>query len=305
MAAQAQTFSYSSGSLLIGVRSTAGGTYDLVVNAGPVAGFINLPVGTKVTVTSLSGSLLQSAFSDTNNLSFSAFGCIDSGTDENTLFMSRARVDLNLQSSPWRRYTFDSQGSVVSKINGVGNGAYYLGLAQAAGPNNTTTAIVETESANVAPTYSYRSMLGNLLNWGGSFQGNPEQSTPADFTTSGQPVRADFYWLPPGGTASSHPAGTYLGYFEFNTNGVLTYTAGPSASVVVAPQIVSITRAGNLATINFTTGSAGTYTLRASSDMTAPRASWATLGSVSGNGQTNSLSETTTADVRYYIISAQ
>jgi len=302
---QAQTFSYNNGDLLIGVRAAAGGSSDLVVNAGPVSAFTNLTAGTKITITSLSGSLLQSAFGDTNSLSWSAFACIDSGVDESTLFMSRSRSDVNAQSTPWRRYTLDSQGSVVAKINGVGVGAFNLGLLQSAGPNNSTTAIVEPESANVAPTYSYRSMLGNLLNWGGTFQGNPEQNTAAGFTNSGQAVRADFYWLPPGGTASSHPAGNYLGYFEFNTNGVLTYTAGPSASVVVAAHIVSITRVGNLATVNFTTGSAGTYTLRASSDLTIPRASWAILGSVSGNGLTNALSETTAATARYYTISAQ
>jgi hypothetical protein len=305
VASPAQTFNYNNGDLLIGVRTTAGSTYDLVVNAGPVSAFTNLTVGTKITISSLTGTQLQAAFSETNNLSWAAFACIDSGTDENTLFMSRARMNLEAQSSPWRRYTLDSQGSVVAKINGVGIGAYSLGLAQAAGPNNTTTAIVEPESANVAPNYSYRAMLGNLLNWGGTFQGSPEQDTAANFTTASVPARSDFYWLPPGGTASTHPAAAYLGYFDFNTNGVLTYTAGPSAAVVVAAQIVSITRVGHQASIQFTTGAAGTYTLRAASDLTVPRTSWVTLGSVSGDGLTHSLSETTTADLRYYSISAQ
>jgi hypothetical protein len=311
MAAQAQTFSYNHGDVLIGIRNTAGGANDLVINAGPVAAFTNLAIGGKITITSLTGTLLNSAFADTNNLSWSAFAALDAAgsAEENTLFMTRARADLNTQSTPWRRYTFDSQGNVVGKINGVGTGAYSLGLAQAAGPNNTPTALVEPEAASVAPTYSYRSMLGSaqatFLNWDGTFQGTPEQSTAADFTTAGQPVRADFYLLPPGGTPSSHPAGTYLGYFEFSTNGVLTYTAGPSASVVVAPQITGIVRNGNTAMVTFTTGSGGTYTLRATSDLTTVRANWTALGTVSGNGQTNSLSDTTTATSRFYFISAQ
>lgn len=309
IASQAQTFQYNNGDLLIGFRKTSGGASDLVINAGPVSAFTNLTAGTKITITSLTGSLLNAAFSDTNNLSWSAFACFDAAypvfADQKTLFMTSPRSDVNTQTDPWVRYTATSQNNVVAKINGVGTGGYYLGLAAAAGPNNTTTALVEPESANAAPTYSYYSMLGASLNWGGTFQGNPEQQTPADFTTGGQVVRSDFYWLPPGGTASSHPAGTYLGYFEFNTNGVLTYTAGPSAAVVVAPHITNVTRVGTLSTVYFTTGSAGTYTLRASSDVTLPRASWATLGNVSGNGATQSLSETTSADTRFYMISAQ
>lgn len=300
MVSQAQTFSYNNGDLLIGFRATAGGTYDLVVNAGPVSTFTNLATGSKITISSLSGSLLKAAFGDTNNLSWSAFADIDK-----TNFMTRARADLNTQSDPWGRYSSTSQGTTASKINGVGTGAYNLGLAQAAGPNNTATALVEPESANAAPTYSYFSMLGAGLNWGGSFQGNPEQDTPAGFTTGGQPVRADFYWLIPGGTTVSHPPGTYLGYFEFNTNGVMTYTAGPSVSVTVRAQIVSITRVGNTATISFTTGSSGTYTLLATSDPTVPRASWTVVSSVAGNGLTNSIPETSTSTARYYTISAQ
>lgn len=297
---QAQTFSYNNGDVLIGFRNTAGGTYDLVINAGPVSTFTNLPVGNKITITSLTGSLLKAAFSNTNNLSWSVFANIGK-----TNFMSSPRSDLNTQSTPWGSYTATSQGNAAAKINGVGTGAYNIGLGLPASANNTTTALVEPESANAAPTYSYYSLLGVGLNWGGTFQGDPEQSTSATFTTDGQPVRADFYWLVPGGTSVSHPPGAYLGYFEFNTNGVLTYTSGPSASVLVTPQIVSITRVGTTSTVYFTTGSTGTYTLRASSDLTTPVASWATLTSVSGNGLTNSLQEIITSSPRYYRISAQ
>ena len=304
---QAQTFSYNVGDLLIGFRQTAGGTYDLVINAGPVSTFTNLATGGKIVITSLTGSLLKSAFTTTNGLSWSAFACYDASvpSQKNTLFMSRPRADVNTQSDPWGRYTSTSQGNTVSRLNGAGNGAYYIGQASPAGANNAPTVLVESESLNVSPTFSYYSMLGATLNWGGYFQGNPEQNTPATFTADGQVVRSDFYWLVSGGAASSHPAGTYLGYFDFNTNGVLTYTAGPSTSVLVPPAIVSIVRTNTTTTVSFTTGSSGTYSLLATNNLAAAHTNWPVVGSVAGNGLTNSISETNASSQRFYLISAQ
>ena len=77
------------------------------------------------------------------------------------------------------------------------------------------------------------------------------------------------------------------------------------AAGVTTPVITTITRVGSLSTVNFTTGSSGTYTLRASSSLTTPIASWTTLGSVSGNGAVQSLTETITTTPRFYRISAQ
>jgi hypothetical protein len=302
---QAQTFSYNVGDLLIGFRQTAGGTYDLVINAGPVSTFTNLVTGGKIVITSLAGSLLKSAFTTTNGLSWSAFACYDASvpSQKNTLFMSRPRADVNTQSDPWVRASTTSQGTVISKVNGVGTGAYNIGSGLAAGANNTPAALVENESYGVAPTYSYNFMLGTSLRWGtpnGGFQGIPEQNTPDTFTTAGQLVRSDFYWLVPGSGA-----GTYLGYFDFNTNGVLTYTAGPSASILVPPAIVSIVRTNTTTTVSFTTGSSGTYSLLATNNLAAAHTSWPAVGSVPGNGLTNSISETNASSQRFYLISAQ
>ena len=73
-----------------------------------------------------------------------------------------------------------------------------------------------------------------------------EQTTPSNFVSSGQPVIADFYQLL---SANNGQLGTYFGYFTFKTNGVLTYTAGPS---IVPPTITSVTRTGTTTTIMFT-----------------------------------------------------
>jgi len=302
-----QTFTYAGGDLLIGLRQTAGGLNDVLINAGPVANFTNLPVGGKIVITSLTGTLLNSALNSTNGLSWSAFACFDTSATyplavQDSLFMTRARANVNTQSTAWKRYTDSAQGNVVAKINGVGDGGTIIGGGLPAGVENTPTVLVEPE----ANAKSYRAILGAALNWGGTFQGNPEQTTSDTFSEDGLVVRADFYWLLVGGDSTSHPAGTYLGYFELSPRGVLTYTAGPSPSVLVPPSIVSVVRTNGTTTVAFTTVSGSTYTLLASNDLSAPLVNWAAVGTaVTGNGLTNAISEANASPLRFYRIKAQ
>ncbi len=306
-ATNAQTFSYNNGDLLVGFRLTAGGNNDLVVRAGSAASFTNQTPGTTITIANLSGTLLKHAFGTTNDLAWSAFGCFDvtypDAAQQNTLFMTRARTDNNIQSSPWLRYIASAQGTTRAKVDGAGYGGNYIGASLPAAVNtNQPNYLIEAEALNVSPTFSYNSLLGVSGNWGGF--GITEQTTSSTFTTDGSPVRADLYWIVPGGTVVSHPPSTYLGYFQLSTSGALTFTAASIGSVTT-PVITGITRVGTLSTVNFTTGSSGTYTLRATSTLTTPKASWTVLGSVSGNNSVQSLTETTTTTPRFYMISAQ
>ena len=104
-------------------------------------------------------------------------------------------------------------------------------------------------------------MAANFNN--GTFSGNPENSTPGDFSTSGTVVRSDFYQMTP--TASLGKFGTFLGYFEFAPDGTMTYVAYPST----VPVISSISRSGAVSTINYTTGLYGTYTLRGTNTLSS------------------------------------
>jgi hypothetical protein len=124
--------------------------------------------------------------------------------------------------------------------------------------------------------------------------GNAEQTTPATFTTDGLPIRSDLYAMPPAAAAYTYQA-TYLGYFEFSTNGVLKYTAGPSAVTIPQPQIISITRTGDTTAVTFgpTTGSAN-YSLLGSTDITTPASSWSAIGSpVPGTGSNMTINDNT------------
>jgi hypothetical protein len=118
-------------------------------------------------------------------------------------------------------------------------------------------------------------------------------------------VRSDFYQLlSNSGTANNTP-GTFLGFFEFSTNGVMTYTSGPSAVVVPAPTITSFTRAGTTNVITFTTVSGGTYSLIGTNSLTIPVASWPVIGSsVIGTGSPMSITNVAADALNFYRIGA-
>jgi hypothetical protein len=307
LSAQAQTFQYNNGDVLIGFRNEASGTSDLVINAGPVSAFTNLLAtpGSTINITALAGAKLAAAFGQTNGLAWSASACFNvlAPAGQDTIFMSRQRSDYNNQSSPWVAKGDSEQDNTVAKIDLMGTGAVAIGGGIGANSvTNTTTSLIEPEGFGVAPKFSYLNVVktkplsqdpnsGRIYaNWLGTFQGNPEQLTDT------LPARADFYWMPANGTT------TYLGYFELSADGSLVFHSGPSP---FQSQITNIVRNGNNTTVYFTTGTTGTYTLLTSDDITLPLSSWTTVSSVSGDGSVKNLSDTTASAARFYAISAQ
>ena len=319
--AQAQ-FTYNDGigqygDLLVCFRPASSG-YNLVVDCGPVSGFTSLTTGQKITVapTYYSPSLL--AYTGTNNIYWSALARQAPGGSVGNIWVTRPRASLSTQSSPWPCKNSSQQNNAGSQIDSIGDDASNVaggGDPFGTSPANGNTYVVEPDGGNTTGGF-YNSYSFQMINkdgfgdldgnfWGDSGGVSLEQSTPANFTTAGQPVRADFYQLL---SVSNGLPATYLGYFELATNGVLTYTAGPSPTVVTAPRIISIIRSGTTNTIAFTTVSGGTYTLRGTNNLASGTAltNWPAIGSsLPGNGLTNSLAEVTTNSSRFYTITAQ
>ena len=300
---QANTFGYTNGNVLICFRKTPSGTADLIVNAGPISYFTNLAPNAKVSVNAYTGTQLGPV--GTNNLAWSAWAYFDYTASptglRNMMYMTSPRADLNTQTTPYYCETYNAQGGTISKLGAISagavNNANYSVL-------NTSTAVLESESYNYNNSaVSYLIGLGNTLDFRQTFQAAPDQYTPANFTTAGVPVRSDLYWLAP---ATGEPDAKFLGYFELSTNGLMTYTAYPSATVVT-PGGLHITRTGTTNRITFTTGSIGTYTLRGTNSLTSGTAmtNWPALSSVSGNGSSQTLSDVTTNSTRFYIITSQ
>lgn len=305
---QATTFGYTNGNVLLCFRKADPTTYnslggnDLVVNIGPIAYFTNLSANQKVTIANYTGTQLGQVA--TNSVGWSAWAFFDEslGATPNTLFMTRPRASLNIKTAPYAIKSHNSYGYVIGDLGSIVQGA----MDNAANNYSTfssSSAVLESDSWNEGEgsSLSYFSGLGATFDFYSSFQADPEQYTPANFTTSGKPLRSDFYWLYP--SSAPNLKAIYLGYFELSTNGVMTYTAYP----VDAPAIVSFTRNGTTSTVTFTTGTIGTYTLRGTNSLTSgtSKTNWPAISSVAGDGNNHSLSDVTASGNKFYIITAQ
>ena len=306
---QANTFGYTNGNVLICFRKATTGATNLVVNAGPISVFTNMNANQTMTIGAYTGAQLGQV--GTNSIAWSAWTYFDYTAPAglpNTIYMTKPRSSLNTQTTPYYRDKPSAQGLVASVLNSIVNGAAdeanYSGL-------NTSLTILEDSSYNLNnDRVSYYIGLASTLDFQGAFQSQPDQYTPANFTTSGTPVRADLYQLSPTNFISYVPTanrpGTFIGYFQLSTNGVMTYTAYPSPTVDT-PVILTVTRIGSTSTVTFTTGSIGTYTLRGTNILTSGTAktNWPAISSVSGNGSSQSLSDVTADSNKFYIITAQ
>jgi len=305
--AQAQ-FTYNSGDLLVCFRNVASPKYDLIVDAGPVSTFTNLAIGSKVTI---SYTTTQLAKVGTNNIAWSVCAAHYNYPVSDDTWLTKPRASLNTPTSPFNTGSPSRMSSIALDIDsgGLGFDATYISDTVI----NTATVVAETESGHenlsdiTGDCYYYWVGLPTAdgttpANFGGDAPGVVEQTTPANFSTSGKPVRADFYQLlSRSGTANNTP-GKYLGYFEFSTNGVMTYNAGPWI-----PTITTVSRKQTTNTISFTTVAGWTYSLFATNNLSAPRSTWpAVIGSSSffSTGTPQSLKDVTPSGSRFYLIKA-
>jgi hypothetical protein len=297
--------SYAVGDVLVCFRN--GGANDLVVDAGPISTFTNASPNQRISINQYTGG--QLAYVSTNAVSWSAFTWFDNSASPNwTLFVTKARTSLDVQTTPWQDKSSYSQsypaGRMATIPLGAADEAAYI-PSGAFSTLNMATAVLEGDISAGNSDYktgqSYRDALlgsyGGYFN--GTFEGNPENTTRANFTTKGMVVRSDFYQLTP---TSGYGLGKFLGYFEFSPNGTMTYVAYPTG----VPVIKSISRSGNTTTISYTTGTYGTYTLLGTNDLTAPIATWPVIATLStGDTLVHTATDTTTDNSRFYIITAQ
>jgi len=276
------------------------GGVDMVVDAGPVSAFTGATHNQVIPITQFTGSQLAQV--GTNSLSWSAFAW----QSDNTLFVTRARSSISQQSTPWPAASSPAQSGVVGQMQAIPPGALDE-LNLAIYPQSTSTAVVEEGSSTANQNYtdgiSYQDALTGSYgsDFDGKFAGNPENTTPSSFITAGKVVRSDFYQMTP--TGSQNVQGTWLGYFELNTNGAMSFVAKPTTP----PILSTFSRAGNTATITYKSGLYGTYTLLATNNMTAPLSTWPVVGGSlsSGDTATHTVQDTDSATNKFYIIVGQ
>jgi len=298
--AQGATFVYTPGDLLLGFRQT-GASADYIVDLGPASTYTNLSIGSHLT--NANTRLLAEAVPSPDGLRWSVSGYIRPNISTATLWVTRARSDTNVQSTPWNNQSAFTEGSTGGQIAGIGYGAN--------GNSGNHGTVNDTTNTYVSPYYDYTTQVESRQapndprgTFQSTFQGDAETVTADDFDSDpGNISRADLYVLNSGSGSAQ-----YLGYFDLKPSGQIVYTAGPSSTALpTQPVITGIVRQGNVTTVSFTTGSSGTYSLLFTNSvgLLTPASSWPVGGStVSGNGSVQSLQDTTTATNRYYKVQA-
>jgi hypothetical protein len=108
------------------------------------------------------------------------------------------------------------------------------------------------------------------------------------------------------------PGTTYnyraVGYNQYGLTNAVNFTfTTTGGGAVTTPVITAFYRSNNISFVSFTTGNSGTYTLRSTNNvgLSTARTNWPAISSVSGNGLTNTLQDTSPATDEFYTITAQ
>jgi hypothetical protein len=317
--ASAQPFVYQPNDLALGFRKTgtSQGTYEAVVNLGQASIYFGAAIGTTLTITNFSASqLTPSTFANLNNLSWSVFGYYSGSgfgasypsSAASTLWVTVPRANIAVRSADPTRLTRGQQASARSPISSILANAAYVSGDSGASAYNTATFV--RESIATYPLHLLTVWMGSIVDptvgtlndtWP---EGDLEITTPGSFTTA---VRSDLYEVRPLADASGSGPASYIGYFEFKSNGTMTFTR-EVASTAPAQVTLNVARTNNVSTISFGSASSVTYKLcfTNSAGLGAAVSTWPSLpGSISGDGTTKSFQDATTDPVRFYRVLEQ
>lgn len=284
--ASAQFFSYNEyGDVLAGFRKTGvnAGNYELVVDLGSVTNLLKLPIGTTTNITRFSPSQLTDAFPNGyGNLQWSAFSYFTGNSSwvtplgsfpKDTLWYTVPGTNINTQTQPPYRNSYQAQQATKSAIAGAGNGAtaisQELGVTNA---DNNTFLVREPVALDVihllttAIGDSTDSTIGDFGSGGSPLAQPVENTTPNSFTAA---QRSDFYQVCPFNeidpiTGLTNKTPYFVGYFILNPNGTMTFTRAAAAVVSNPPSVGAIfsavTNGFSPLTIVFTNTSSGSIT---------------------------------------------
>lgn len=236
------SLTYSRGDMILGFRS-APGDGDLEVNLGSVTQITSiLGSGQTLSFTNkFTSSNLAASVGTLNNTSWSVSAAVNaanviSGVARNTLWLTSARglnsADVNTQTTPWYSGSMVAQGNTVSPVLTIGYNAATYSSSVLASPNNTATAVVVPDGNQL----SYHAYIGDQGDFG-TAQGNIENTLGASFTTGGMAARSDFYHLTPDSSGTNT---TYLGFFELNQAGALSFVSVPESGTFAASLCVGL-----------------------------------------------------------------
>ncbi len=326
--ADAQPFTYKDSDLCLGFRKVTpySDNNQVVVNIGQASTYVNASIGTVLPISAFSASQLASpTFADLNNLSWSVFGWFTlpsanyPGYPAYTLWLTVPRTDNAVRSADANRYGATVQAVAKSKMGSILSGAAFISHDIGTSGTYNTAAFVR-ESIATYPTHLYSVWMGDLSDGTTGTLNDTWQDNNLEITTPGAfsgVVRSDLYEVRPlddghGGIVVDPHTGTtglayYVGYFEFNSNGTMTFTR-QAASTTPSQVTIKVARTNSVSTISFLSSSSVTYTLcfTNAAGLSTPASNWpAQSGTIAGDGTTKSFQDATTDPMRFYRVRAQ
>ncbi len=304
---------------------------EVLVDIGQASNYVSLAIGSRVQVPGFSASqLVPGSFSSFDNLSWAAMGWYVTGAGypgypSFTLWLTVPRTDNTARTADAVRYSFSAQSAVKGKMASIPANAVFV--SHAIGTSNVyNNATLVRESIASYPTHILSIWMGSLAdNTIGTLNdtwpdNNVENSTPTGFDGSANSVRSDLYEIRPlddghGGLIGDPHTGNsglayYVGYFEFTSDGTMTFTREEAGTtpVLPPPPVLTITRSNDVSTISFVSSNSATYRLffTNSAGVTSPISTWPSLsGSITGDGSRKAFQDATAEPLRFYRVQGQ
>ena len=264
-------WNYQDGDVLLIFRESGFNTVEF--DLGNINQFLNQPVGSPSTVTGWDLSLVTNTFGvDLTGVSVVLLATTSPTNAHPTAWLSGVEPNTtayNVSPSKWR-------AQLYSLINAVGTRPviYQAPSAGAAAYSLSPTYVAAYD--NIVSAGGQNSVALPVL--GGNSPFRVEQLIPGSFVLWGvQPS-----------TASPKPADTLVGTFSIDTNGLLTFVAGPPP-----PSILNIFRADQATAVTFKTLIGGNYGLVATNVLGAAISAWPEVtAAISGDGGVHTLTHT-------------
>jgi hypothetical protein len=265
-------------------ETTTSHPLDLEVNIGSITNYIALPIGTTTNISQYTPSQLTDAVgsSDYSGVKFSVLACAHFGSPANypitgdTLYATKARLVPSVQSAPFGRSGDTALVQAGGKIYSLGIQAANYSGQQAAGPDNTATAVGISPGNTLQSCEAYLGS-GNLA---GTYS-PVEALAPSTFSS---PIVADLYENVPTGSPdplngnATSGSVSYIGYFTFNTDGTTTFTRSTTRVSL------TITQNAGVNSISFFSYPGINYTLYETNigGLSMPLSTWTPLSTISG-----------------------
>ncbi len=277
----ARAWTYIDGDLLLVFRASQ--HKDVEFDLGSVTTLLGQTNGYTTTITGWDTSLVTTEF----GTDLTGVKVVLLATGGSTNWLSSAEPNTTA-------YNVSSQGADIlhGAINAIGTRPLNPIKIPVAADNAYA---IDPGGQYAASSYDY------IAKGAGSVTGIPKFGGRASFTVEQTiPGFLDF-WQVESTTNPNLPPDKLIGTFTIDTNGVLTFIAGPRPS-----NIIAVNRSGNVSAVQFTTTVGNTYSLSYANALGDPAATWPVDGTVLiGNGKANTINRTNNANAEFYRVNTQ